>query len=83
MNDSSDKKISTFSIPLKKLSSKKEKKDLKMGKHIVVRAKECCLTCGGTKRLRWVQKVDGTKVVKEVCLFCITTTHTAANRRDH
>jgi len=68
---------STFSVPL----GKKPRKDLpKMGVFIVVIAEEPCLTCGHYKRMRWVERVDGKKVLKEACLFCITKVHTAANR---
>jgi len=58
-------------------------KDLLFSTNRVVRSKECCLTCGGNKRLQWIEKVDGKKVIKEACLYCITKDHTEANRRDH
>lgn len=54
-----------------------------MGANRVVKSKECCLTCGGNKRIQWIEKVDGKKVIKEACLFCITKNHTFANRSDH
>lgn len=49
----------------------------------VVRSKECCLTCGGNKRIQFLEKVDGKLKIKEACLFCIVRTTTAANRIDH
>lgn len=67
----------TFSVPL----NNKMKKNLpRMGTFRVVIASEPCLTCGHYKRMQWVERVDGKKVVKEVCLFCVTKHHTAANR---
>lgn len=75
-----DKKISTFSIPL---SDEEEKDLIPMGKIIVVRSEEVCLTCGGYKRLQWVERVDGTRTIKEACLYCLTNVHTKANERDH
>jgi cytochrome c5 len=65
-----DKKISTFTIPL---NETKKRVELPMGKIVVTKADEVCLTCGGFKRLQWMEKVDGNKVIKEVCLYCITT----------
>jgi hypothetical protein len=75
-----EKNISTFSVPL---GEPKKEDTVPMGKMIIVRSPEICLTCGGTKRLKWTEKVDGRKVEKQVCLFCVTKIHTAANRRDH
>lgn len=60
----------------------KDKKLEQIDNRIVI-SNECCLTCGGNKRLQWLEKIDGRKVVKEVCLFCSTRTHTARNREDH
>lgn len=49
----------------------------------VVRSKQCCLTCGGNKRLQWTERQDGKKVIKEACLYCITKIHTPYNEADH
>jgi hypothetical protein len=49
----------------------------------VVLSKQCCLTCGGNKRIQWVERQDGKKVIKEACLYCITKHHTYANEIDH
>jgi hypothetical protein len=76
-------KISTFEIQLGEQGEHESNhKDL-LSSNRVVKSKECCLTCGGNKRLQWIERVDGKRVVKEACLFCITKIHTAANRRSH
>lgn len=76
-------KISTFEIQLEEQGNHNgQHKDL-LGSIRVVRAKQCCLTCGGNKRLQWIERVDGKKLIKEACLYCITKIHTEANRRDH
>jgi len=49
----------------------------------IVISKECCLTCGGNKRIQWIEKVDGKRKVKEACLYCRTKTHTNSNEVDH
>jgi hypothetical protein len=49
----------------------------------VVRSSECCLTCGGNKRLQWLEHIDGRRVIKEVCLYCLTRCHTKRNEEDH
>lgn len=67
----------TFSVPL---NNKKDKNVPKMGTYRVVIASEACLTCGHYKRMQWVERIDGKRVLKEACLFCITKIHTAANR---
>jgi hypothetical protein len=49
----------------------------------IVRSKECCLTCGGNKRIQWLERVDGKLKVKEACLYCVTKVHTYYNEIDH
>lgn len=63
------------------LNNNVQKRNLpKMGTYRVVIAEEICLTCGHRKRMQWVERVDGKRVLKEACLFCITKLHTKANR---
>lgn len=85
-------KISTFDIQLEQHNEHgRNHKDILNGVRVVI-AKECCLTCGGNKRIEWLERVDGKKEVKQACLFCVTRTTnfgrpfkivTAANRRNH
>jgi len=77
------KKISTFEIPLEEV--RENHNGIKDGKFIIVRVPptECCLTCGGLKRLRWMEKDNGKHMMKEACLFCLTKTHTKQNQLDH
>lgn len=76
-------KISTFEIQLEEHENQQDNhKDL-LNSVRVIHAPQCCLTCGGNKHIQWIERVDGKKVVKEACLFCITKIHTAANRREH
>jgi len=79
-NNNNGKKYSTFEVRLDndKATNQKENNTVK-----VVRSSTCCLTCGGTKRIQWLEKVDGTKVLKEACLYCLTKVHTKANEEDH
>jgi hypothetical protein len=68
---------STFKVPFE---TKKKKEELRLGTHRVVLAEDPCLTCGHYRRLQWMERVDGKKKLKEVCLFCVTKIHTKANR---
>ena len=92
MEKKENHKISTFEIQL-------EERDEHDGNHKdilnsvrVIKSKECCLTCGGYKRIEWIERVDGKKVTKQACLFCVSKTTnfgrkfkyvTYANRVDH
>ena len=49
----------------------------------IVKSKQCCLTCGGNKRIQWIERQDGKKVVKDACLYCISRVHTYLNEVDH
>ena len=49
----------------------------------IVQSKNCCLTCGGNKRIQWLERVDGKLKVKEACLYCVTKIHTFYNEREH
>jgi len=68
----------TFKVPLD--GKQKKKECLKFGCYRIVIAEEPCLTCGHYKRMQWLERVDGKKVVPEVCLFCVTKIHTKVNR---
>lgn len=60
--------------------------DIKEEKNLnnkVVISKECCLTCGGNKRLQWLERIDGKLKVKEACLYCLTKVHTYYNEVNH
>jgi hypothetical protein len=91
-NGDNNHKISTFEIQLEEKNEQNgNHKDLSNGVRVII-AKECCLTCGGVKRMQWIERVDGKKEIKEACLFCVTKTTnfgkpfkvvTAANRRNH
>jgi hypothetical protein len=70
-----------FKIPLEKEEKTNGVPEIKQP--IVVRAETCCLTCGGYKRLRWTERVDGTRVIKEACLYCLCRFHTKQNDEDH
>jgi hypothetical protein len=70
MTERKNGKISTFEIQMNNHNG--ERKEIMSGNR-VVRSEECCLTCGGNKRLQWIEKVDGKKTIKEACLFCLTT----------
>lgn len=78
-----DKKISTFEVSLEEV--KENHNGVKNGKFIIIKvpATECCLTCGGLKRLRWMEKDNGKHMMKEACIFCLTKHHTSANRSEH
>lgn len=87
-----NQKISTFELQLEERNEhNRNHKDILSGVRVVI-VKECCLTCGGNKRIEWLERVDGKKEVKQACLFCVTKTKnfgrpfkvvTEANRRSH
>ena len=49
----------------------------------IIKSKNCCLTCGGNKRIQWLIRVDGKVKVKEACLYCVTKVHTYYNEVEH
>ena len=60
-----------------------EEEEVKDADNRIVHSKNCCLTCGGNKRIQWTEKVDGKKVIKEACIYCLTKNHTHSNEVDH
>ena len=58
------------------------KEETKLNNKIVL-SKQCCLTCGGNKRIQWLERQDGKQIVKEACLYCVTKHHTYYNEVDH
>jgi hypothetical protein len=72
------KEIFTF----KYIEDKTEDLNINIGEAKVIKDKEICLTCSGTRRIVWIEMDGNKKILKKACLFCLTRIHTARNRSD-
>jgi hypothetical protein len=66
----------------KYVEEKDEEIDINIGEAKVIKDKNICLTCSGTRRIVWIEMDGNKKILKKACLMCLVRCPTAANRAD-